>query len=45
MKWKQILATVTISAVTTLGVIWGYAKFTGNNNGYAGQQAGTVPAN
>ncbi len=45
MKWKQILATVTISAVTTLAVIWGYSKFTMGNNSYAGQQAGAVPAN
>ena len=45
MKWKQILATVAISAVTTLGVIWGYAKFSGRNDSYAGQQAGVVPAN
>ena len=33
MKWKQIPATVTISAVTTPGRNLGYAKFTGNNNG------------
>lgn len=45
MKWKQILATVAISAVTTLGVIWGYAKFSGRNDSYAGQQSGVVPAN
>ncbi|HRI26078.1 MAG TPA: trypsin-like peptidase domain-containing protein, partial [Ferruginibacter sp.] len=45
MKWKQILATVTISAATTLGVIWGYAKFSAKQNTYAGQQAGVVPAN
>jgi serine protease Do len=45
MKWKQILATVAISAVTTLAVIWGYATFSGKNNSYAGQQTGVVPAN
>lgn len=45
MKWKQILFTVTISAVTTLGVIWGYTTYFGKNNSYAGQQAGVVPPN
>jgi serine protease Do len=45
MKWKQILFTVALSAVTTLAVIWGYSRYNGTNNNYAGQQAGTVPAN
>jgi len=45
MKWKQIFATVAISAVTTLAVIWGYTSFSGKDNTYAGQQAGVVPAN
>ncbi|MEO7307716.1 MAG: trypsin-like peptidase domain-containing protein [Ferruginibacter sp.] len=45
MKWKQIFFTVTISAVTTLGVIWGYGTYVGKNNSYAGQQEGVVPAN
>lgn len=45
MKWKQILFTVTISAVTTLGVIWGYGTFIEKNNTYAGQQPGVIPAN
>ena len=45
MKWKQIFFTVTISAVTTLGVIWGYGTFIAKNNTYAGQQNGVVPAN
>jgi len=45
MKWKQILFTVAISAVTTLGVIWGYGTFFKKDSTYAGQQAGVVPAN
>ncbi|MFZ1529673.1 MAG: trypsin-like peptidase domain-containing protein [Ferruginibacter sp.] len=45
MKFKQVLATVVISALTTLGVIWGYGKFVKNDNSYAGQQAGIVPSN
>ena len=45
MKWKQIFFTVAISAVTTLGVIWGYGTFFKNDNSYAGQQAGVIPAN
>ena len=45
MKLKQVLATVTISAVTALAVIWGYGKFINHNNTYAGQQAGVTPSN
>jgi Do/DeqQ family serine protease len=45
MKWKQIVLTVAISAVTTLGVIWGYGTFFKKDSAYAGQQAGVVPAN
>lgn len=45
MKLKQVLFTVVISAITTLGVIWGYGKFIKKNNSYAGQEAGVVPAN
>jgi Do/DeqQ family serine protease len=45
MKWKQIFFTVTISAVTTLGVIWGYGTYVTKKNTYAGQQEGVVPAN
>ena len=45
MKWKQILFTVTISAVTALAVIWGYGTFVEKNNTYAGQQDGVMPAN
>ena len=45
MKLKQVFATVTISAVTALAVIWGYGKFINHNNTYAGQQAGVTPSN
>lgn len=45
MKLKQILSTVAISAVTTLGVVWGYGKFIKNDNYYGGQQTGALPSN
>ena len=45
MKWKQIFATVALSAATTLAVIWGTGTFITKNNSYAGQQPGMVPAN
>jgi serine protease Do len=45
MKLKQILFTVLISGLTTLGVIWGYAKITKKNNTYAGQEKGATPSN
>lgn len=45
MKWKQILFTAAISALTTLGIIWGYGTFFTKNNTYAGQENGVVPAN
>jgi serine protease Do len=45
MKFKQIAFTVAISAITTLGVIWGYGKYLKSSNTYAGQQKGDVPAN
>jgi serine protease Do len=45
MKFKQIAFTVAISAITTLGVIWGYGKYTKNSNTYGGQTAGTIPSN
>ena len=45
MKMKQIFFTVCISAVTTLGVIWGYGTFIAKENTYAGQQTGVIPAN
>ena len=45
MKFKQIAFTVAISAITTLGVIWGYGKYAKSNNIYAGQPNGIVPIN
>ncbi len=45
MKLKQVLFTAAISAITALGVIWGYGKFIKPNNSYAGQQEGVVPSN
>ena len=45
MKLKQILGTVMISALTTLGVVWGYGSFLKKDNLYGGQQAGTLPSN
>lgn len=45
MKWKQIVFTMAISAVTTLAVIWGYGTFIKKNNTYAGQLNGFMPAN
>jgi Do/DeqQ family serine protease len=45
MKFKQVLFTVAISAVTALGVIWGYGKFMKQNNSYGGQEAGVIPSN
>ena len=45
MKIKQVLFTITISAFTAFGVMWGYNKFVTNNAGYAGQESGMVPAN
>lgn len=44
MKMKQVFFTVAISAVTALGVMFGYTKFQQRNN-YAGQTAGVVPSN
>lgn len=45
MKFKQVLFTVAISAITTLAVIWGYGTFVKKNNTFAGQESGSVPAN
>lgn len=44
MKLKQVFFNVTVSALTALGVMWGYGKFVKNNNTYAGQ-TGNIPAN
>ncbi len=44
MKTKHILSTILISALTTLGVIFGYTKFHQNNNPNF-QSTFTVPSN
>ena len=45
MNLKQVLATVGISALTTLGVVWGYNSYLKNSMMYAGQSANTLPSN
>jgi S1-C subfamily serine protease len=45
MKLKQVLATIMISALTTLAVVWGYGSFQKNSNTYAGQPNGSLPEN
>lgn len=45
MKLKQVLFTALISALTTVGVIWGYGKIVKKNNSYAGQEKGVLPSN
>ncbi len=45
MKIKQVLFTVLISGLTTLGIIWGYGKAVKKNNSYAGQVNGVIPSN
>ena len=45
MKFKQILFTVLISAVTTLAIAWGYGKYFKTDNSYGGQVAGAIPSN
>lgn len=45
MKLKQIFLTVFISALTTVGLVWGYGKLIKDNNTYGGQQAGVLPSN
>ncbi len=43
MKTKQVLFTVTISAVTSLAILFGYSKWVKNNNTYGGQP--NLPSN
>ncbi|HTC00533.1 MAG TPA: trypsin-like peptidase domain-containing protein, partial [Ferruginibacter sp.] len=45
MKLKEVAFTIAISAVTAVSVMWGYNKFTTNNNTYGGQVQGVVPSN
>ncbi len=45
MKLKQVLFTITISAITTLAIVWGYGTFYKQNNAFGGQENGVIPAN
>lgn len=45
MKLKQILFTISISALTAVAAVWGYERYITKSNTYAGQEAGVVPAN
>jgi Do/DeqQ family serine protease len=45
MKINQIFATIGISAVTTLAVVWGYGKLADRSNVYGGQPTSTLPEN
>ena len=45
MKLKHVFLTVLISAVTALGVVWGYSNYVKANNTFAGQEKGSVPSN
>ena len=45
MKIKQVFFTITISALTAFGVMWGYNTYLKNSNTYAGQENGVVPSN
>lgn len=45
MKLKDILLTAAISGITTVGVIYGYSKFSSSTDSYGGQPAGSLPSN
>ena len=45
MKFKQLAFTVFFSALTTLGVVWGYSKYVKNSSTFGGQTAGVLPSN
>lgn len=45
MKFKQILLTVFISAVTTFIVGWSYSKYFKTDNTFGGQTTSGIPAN
>ena len=45
MTPKQVLSTVTISAITALSVIWGYGKLSKSPGNYAGQYNVSLPSN
>lgn len=45
MKISQVLGTIAVSALTTLGVVWGYDSYLKKDTTYAGQQQGSIPFN
>ncbi len=45
MKAKQLIATVLLSALTTLAVAYGVIKYTSSNNSYGGQSLTEIPSN
>ena len=45
MKLKEVFITVAISAVTAVGVMWGYSKYVKSENTFAGQEKGVIPSN
>ncbi|MBC7935142.1 MAG: trypsin-like peptidase domain-containing protein [Rhizobacter sp.] len=45
MKLKQVFLTAFISALTTVGFIWGYGKFSKPDDTFAGQETGVIPSN
>ncbi len=45
MKFKQIIATVFISALTAFGVMFAYSSYVKNQSFVGGQDASTLPAN
>lgn len=45
MKFKELAFTVAVSAVTALGVVWGYGKYLKSSATFGGQITGVVPSN
>lgn len=45
MNIKNVLTTVAVSAITTLGVIWGYGKYAANDAKVGGQDPAVLPSN
>ena len=45
MKFKHVLSTIAISAITTMAIVFGYVKFFKTDNTYAGQQPNVLPSN
>ncbi|MEO6406084.1 MAG: serine protease, partial [Ferruginibacter sp.] len=45
MKFKQVLLTALVSALTTIALVWAFSNYSKQNFTYAGQQPGVVPTN